>query len=467
MSGSPHAVAAPMTTVDRAGLWVNFSALVALFAVVCCSSHIYRFGDEYFHLLSVMLLREHGLTREYFQAPTMTSPGPLFAVIQQLAAPITRLDARNMRLVSFSLLLVLMGIFWGLLRRQGARCPVAYALMLMSVPPIYVCAGLALTEMPACVFFYGYVLLALLAHDSPDAAWGRRGLLALAAGLAFGIAVCGRQLFLPTLAAMPLLFTRKSRILDPLVILLAAIPLPLAMFSFWGALSPIHYMSASDVQLLRWQDWSSTHHGVLAFAYAAIIALVFDCRWPLQHWRLGVLAAVLSAVCLACLVLIPHATPVSMSRLAVPSGASGGVQLAIAGCLYLWGIFYALFLLTQLWRFRHAPLLRFELATVLLYLLPLGTLGWGCIRYVVPVAPLLILLHVEQGQDSPWRVVRMALACVFGLVLLLQLPELPNNIPDLRERIRRDPIFEGHQPPSCATPRSSANPDCCGWSGSC
>jgi hypothetical protein len=231
-----------------------------------------------------------------------------------------------------------------------------------------------------------------------------------------------------------------------LAVFLAAIPLPLALFYCWGALSPSRFM-VSQVTAPQWLDWSSTHHGIVVFGYAALIALIFDCKWPLQHRRMGLFAAVLSAAYLACLVLIPHAAPRSISRLEVPSLNSGWVQWAIAGGLYLWGIFYGLYLLAELWQFRRESLRRFQLATTLLYLLPLLMLGQGAIRYVLPVAPLLILLHVQRGANSPWRVGRMALGCILGLAILLQLPQLPNNIPDLRARIRLDPIFDGHQPP--------------------
>ena len=75
-----------------------------------------------------------------------------------------------MRLLTFAMLLLWIGLFACILRQYELPHPKTLFLTLMSAPPIYVCGGLWPTELPACIFFYGYLLLAVLAIQRPDSA---------------------------------------------------------------------------------------------------------------------------------------------------------------------------------------------------------------------------------------------------------------------------------------------------------
>ena len=104
----------------------------------------------------------------------------------------------------------------------------------------YVIGGLALTEMPAVFFFSAAVYLVIKSIGLPS---GIKQLsLLVVAGACMGLSILGRQPFLLTLAAFPILFIQRSpgkiNIAGLMAFLLSSLALPGYVFSVWHGLVP-------------------------------------------------------------------------------------------------------------------------------------------------------------------------------------------------------------------------------------
>lgn len=383
---------------------------LALLAVMILLSPDRLIFDERFHVPTIDLLREKGLTSEYLRYPTRSAPGPLYAVVHNLLAPFSRQTPLGMRIATFSMFLVVLAALVVAHRRIGSPTAVMSSLALIGVPFIWKTTGLALTEMPATLMFMGYLVIALYAFVGPESVgrMGQGGLIAaVAAGLLFGIAVCGRQNLLLTLPAALLLPGLRRDWLLLLAFGLAATALPLLLFlGFGGLTAPSH----------RYFSGFGLHALLLSAAYACIMALLLD---PGLSRRCGLmLPAAIGAILLYWALPSSEAVPflATVGRL-VPKSYHPLYASIVTPFLLAMGVFYLGTLSIDSARHQQISV-RFLSSTLLLTILSIGPITGFSTRYLVTAAPLLILVHSDAGVGSRLRPLAMLIGIAGGAISL-------------------------------------------------
>ncbi len=192
--------------------------------------------DERYYLYNVSLLHEYGLSKTYLLHHT-GSAGPLYSVLHYLLEPITQLRMPYIRFVNISLLLgtiYFLGLTLKLLHFSGS-----YALCVLAIPMTYTISGLALTEIPA-IFFFSAGLYLIIKISSNHTPYPTAIIHSLTGGIFVSFAILGRQPYLLTLAALPILFwNKKNYIRSGLLLLLtivASLALPCYIFYLWNGL---------------------------------------------------------------------------------------------------------------------------------------------------------------------------------------------------------------------------------------
>ena len=211
--------------------WIGLFILQLIFRRV-------PFYDEDDYLLNVALLHQYGFGKSYL-VNLIGSAGPLYSVVHFLFEPFTGLNAPYVRFVNTGFLAGVTYITWLTLRILNFQNRF-YAFYIMAIPMTYVIGGLALTEMPA-IFFFSTSIYLIIKCMSPLP--GKYVFFKLIlAGICMSFAILGRQPFLLTLAALPVLFFHKENykknILQLAVTLLFSIALPCYVFIIWKGLVP-------------------------------------------------------------------------------------------------------------------------------------------------------------------------------------------------------------------------------------
>src|SRR5262245_27197607 len=170
--------------------------------------------DEPWYLSNVPEFQRLGLSRQFLR-DLSGAAGPLYTVIQGLVAPWTGAVSPGVRAVNVVLLVVAAGALYALLRlldkpENSRASAIVGAASLLGVPFLWPSAGMALTEIPAMLFVVLWLLMMWFAVGFPSISPRLRGVLAVVAGLSFGLAVIGRQLVLLMLAGLAALGFRSS-----------------------------------------------------------------------------------------------------------------------------------------------------------------------------------------------------------------------------------------------------------------
>src|SRR4029077_89346 len=143
-------------------------------------------------------------------------------------------------------------------------------LTLLAVPFIWPAIGMALTEMPALLFFTCFVLLFLrLIESDPGSSPGMFG-LAFAAGLCLGVAILGRQTYLVVLPVLVIMiFWLREKWPAILICILMTLAVCGWLFVLWHGLGPPHVyrIARSSVRLTN---------VLLSLSYAAVATLFFN-----------------------------------------------------------------------------------------------------------------------------------------------------------------------------------------------
>lgn len=220
--------------------------------------------DEVYHLEGAQMLVRGSTVREMLLAPTTSAPGPLYAIVHAIFAPITNLRAPGVRWVNVVFLAWTVGATFTILS-QLHRCNALFtSCLLIGVPVSWVIGGMALTEAPAAAMAASALSCLIFAQSSHG--WNRPLSIAVfaASGVFAALAFLGRQIYLPILLMYVAVAVadKKAR---------------------WGA--SLHHVGrdfGAEVgsDLLYHGRSIAISHGVLSFAYIGAIVLL---RWPLGH----------------------------------------------------------------------------------------------------------------------------------------------------------------------------------------
>ena len=397
------------------GYQATTAALLLVLAVLIAISPARLIYDEVYYMQAVHILAASGSFDVLMHTRSDIAAGPLYPYLHVVASPLTGLAAPAIRYVNFACLLITLAALAWTLRLMGQSTPRLRAAMLMSVPMMWPTSGMALTELPALALVS--LAVALVGHGIVT--WSgpvRLGAFALS-GLLAGIAITGRQTYLPALAGYALLAIGERRLTVPALAALALAGAALTpMLIAWHGLTP------------PWQTQLSQglvpEYGVLAFVYlASATALIapgfFRSVYAKPNLRWVTLAAVMVAV-VVCIVTgfriavasrvvdkLPHLLQVPAQIGATVFTVSLAAAMVIAGLVNL-------------------VELRRDRIFVLLVVLALTLDGTAIAvshqfssRYVLAAFPFALLALQRWWQCDGWAVFRLGLGATMGLASLM------------------------------------------------
>jgi hypothetical protein len=201
--------------------------------------------DEGYQIGLARLVNKIGLLPALVSPDNPSAVGALYAIIHATLSPITHFDAPDIRWINFFLsALVLILVSSSIHQLQWEKI-LYVGFTMLSVPFLWPCIGLALTEVPALTafaagtFFFSRIDFA---NRSP-----RDSFFALLGGIAWGIAIVGRQNYLvliPCLVLWGLLFTNCRWF--ALFGVLGCVLSSFWMFAIWKGLVPQSHQTVLD-----------------------------------------------------------------------------------------------------------------------------------------------------------------------------------------------------------------------------
>ena len=397
----------------RLQLIVVTCCLLALVGMIATSPSQLRF-DEEVNLALAHLVAKNGWLHALPSPENFSNVGPLYPAIHLMLSPITRLQPPAIRWVNFCCFL---GVVLLLARCKPVE-PVAPRLLssftLLAVPFLWPAVGMALTELPALLFFTCFVLLFLRVIDSDVVLSPGTFGLAFAGGILSGTAILGRQTYLVVLPVLVMMmFWVRGKSLAVLVCIITALAICGWLFALWHGLAPPHiypltHSSVSFANLL------------LSLSYAAAATLFLNPRWLAGHRPTVWIICTLCGFALACFArnyedppaksLLVHAFG---NQFGLWIGFVVGCALAVIGAVWAWTTF------KTFWRERRDPVQVFLLLSLgALVLAPMKITWQFSSRYIVGALGVLYLIVDVPCQSPRYRAARIIVGTLLGMAIL-------------------------------------------------
>jgi hypothetical protein len=381
------------------------------------------FYDEDDYLLNIALLHKYGLGKNYL-VNLIGSAGPLYSVVHFIFEPLTGLKAPYIRLVNTGFLV---GVTWFTYRTLYLLnfSNRFYALFVMAIPMTYVIAGLALTEMPA-IFFFTAAIYLIIKSMSP--APGKYVLPQLIiGGLCISLAILGRQPFLLTLAALPVLFISKENYKKNIVLLaitlLFSVALPCYVFVIWRGLVPTIesqlYIDIAHAGISYRPDFF-----LLCVFYFSVSMLLISpafLRPPgknaLLRWSICFAAITIANFIFNWIALLP-AKPWLEKMLANPRLVYTSSILCGSAVIFL-GLYFTFCVYKNLQAMQYPKELVFFTASLLLVAAACIKITWGfSSRYAAQAIPLIVLTGSYTYKNSKYNPAGIVIGILTGLMSL-------------------------------------------------
>ncbi len=398
--------------------WTVILAANAVLFTFILASPPYPIYDENLYLAATKLLDDSGLSLDFLH--DVPGPaGPLHAVVYDAFIRSFGLTFPYPRLLSFALLLasafLLSRVARATVRAADLPDQVGPGLIggiVTVLPTAAVSAGMALTEMPA-MFVVSLALLLLVWTMSASSSSASIG-FAVAAGLALGAAVLGRQnyvMVLPcTLLTLPA-WTEHARPRNTMrigVVCAVTIGVVAPVFLIWGGLVPPKAVYTGQGVAL----WN----GVLATGYGGIVGFLIAPELVTRRsWHFDV-AAVIAAVIWA-LIGVP-AMPMYTAIGAILGERGAAVFATFFGLVISFIATYFVGCMGHhLWRNRDNRMTIFLGVTALAgFASNAKVTHLFSSRYVFVFLPLL-LLSLAPAMRLTWHLpIRVAVGAVVGLI---------------------------------------------------
>lgn len=378
--------------------------------------------DEVLFIPNVYLFEKHGLSREFLANLDNQAPGPLYEFVHYPLRHITQLDTPGIRLVNVFMLGLLTLVLARILvsvRNIPFRQALYFSVGIMAVPMIWQVSGMALTEMPTMLFGALSLLLLTVAIKQEEKSTLRSTLAAALAGFALGLAILGRSPFLLLgLASFSLLlnnFSNPRRWRTVLLYSLIGWGMAVPVFMVWDGLVP-------PQQAFVGQGGISIWHGILAFAYGALLTLIIAPRWFYFNRRilfllLGTYAALLL---LNVYVLDYQYAPLNKTLdMLFPSSFMGMYPYIVSPLLATAAIYFVACSLLRAWEKRTDPVFLFFLACGMLILASsFKVTHLFSSRYVAQATPFFILVFPDFDRPAIGRVLRFVIGMAIGFLSL-------------------------------------------------
>ncbi|GAA0313930.1 hypothetical protein GCM10009087_25380 [Sphingomonas oligophenolica] len=382
-------------------------ALVVLIALVSGSTRQYIY-DEPFYLEGARVLVRGASFRDFLLAPLNTPAGPLYAVMHWLLAPLTGLRPPAIRVPNLILFVAACVAIAYAMGRWRLSNPWARTAMLLGLPIMWVSAGMALTEMPALAFASFSLAAAAWAMTGAPEARLRPWVGFILAGLCLGVAVLGRQPYLPAAGGFLLIALFEPRFRWPAAlaaILACAVPLP--VFLVWGGLVTPHEARVGGIDL---------GHGALAFAYMSALILILAPAYFMTKWKWSLAAGLVVGLAILPFGGMPNPVAPGIVAHLPPALAAlfqlgisvvlvgGGASLIVASCINI---------LDR----------RDDRIFVLMVVLTLGLTSTAAAvvhlfssRYLMTAFPFALLAVQPYFTPSRWAAVRLAGGALVGFL---------------------------------------------------
>jgi hypothetical protein len=394
-------------------LIVVTGCLSALLAMIAMSPSQLRY-DERNHIGLAQLVVMNGWRDALLSPENHSAAGPLYPAIHLMLSPITHLQPPAIRWVNFCCFL---GIVLLLARCKPTEpiCPrILSGFTLLAVPFLWPAVGMALTELPALLFFTCFVLL-FLRVINPDVVLSREVFgLSFVAGLCLGAAILGRQTYLiilPVLVVM--MFWLREKWSSVLICIITSLAVCSWLFVLWHGLAPPHYYQLAHSAV-------SFTNLLLSLSYAAVATLFLNSAWL---WRQRATVWIISILCGFALAYFArnYQDPPAKSLLVHAFGMQLGLWIGFAVFCFLGaiGAVWAWTTFKTFWRKREDPGQVFLLLTLgALILAPMKMTAQFSSRYIVGCLGVLFLVVDEPLKSSRYWEARMFVGSVLGMAIL-------------------------------------------------
>lgn len=376
--------------------------------------------DEAFFVKNFDLYQRYGMSKQFLVEMQDQAPGPLYEFVHFTFRPLTNLTTPGIRLVNVFLLgltILLIAQIIRLTQNLLFSQALTYAVALVAVPMVWQVTGLALTEMPTMFFSMLAVFLLLLAIRNEEMVV-KSSLMAIAAGLAFGLSVLGRSPFLVlSIASSALLlgkFSSPARWRTLILFAFCGLSIAIPVFLTWKGLVPPQQAFIGE----GFSIW----HGMLSFAYGALLAAIIAPRWFYFNNKTILLLAVCYILFLLANIFLVRYEYAPLAKTMVrfmPLSFMDYYSFIISPFLATISLYFIVCSLMRAWEHRSEPFFVFVLfAGMLLLASSFKVTHLFSTRYVAQAAPFFILLF--PGYDSPTtgRWLRFLFGMLIGLASL-------------------------------------------------
>ena len=397
----------------RLQLIVVTGCLLAMVAMIVTSPSQLRY-DEHNHIGLTQIVATNGWRYALLSPENRSAAGPLYPAIHLMLSPITHLQSPAIRWLNFCCFL---GVVL-LLARCKPLEPVAPRFLssftLLAVPFLWPAVGMALTELPALLFFTCFVLLFLRVINSDVVLSTGIFWLALLAGLCLGVAILGRQTYLIVVPALVvLMFWQREKWLSVLLCIITSLAVCSWLFVLWHGLAPPHYYRITESS-------GSFANLLFSLSYAAAATLFLNPAWLCRQ---RVTVWIICTLCGSALSYFARnfEDPPAKSLLVHTFGNQFGLGIGfVIGCaLAAIGAVWAWTTVKTFWRERRDPGQVFLLLTLgALVLTPMKMTAQFSSRYVVGCVGVLFLVVDAPLRPSRYWAARMFVGSLLGMAIL-------------------------------------------------
>jgi hypothetical protein len=389
------------------------SCLLALAATIAISPLQLKY-DERNHIGLAQLVAKSGWQYALTSPENPSAAGPLYPAIHLGLFPITHLRAPAIRWVNFCCFVGIVLLLASYKPTASLETRLVFALSLLAIPFLWPAVGMALTELPALLFFTCFVLLFLKLIDSDVALSSRVFGLAFAAGFCLGIAILGRQTYLVIVPiSVLMMFWLGEKWLAALLCSMTALAISGWLFALWHGLAPPQYYRLT-------QSSVSFSYLLRSLSYAAVATLFLNPLWLLRQREKAWIVCAFCGIALA-YVARNYEDPPAKSVLVHLFGMQMGLWIRfVIGCaLGAIGVIWAWVVLKTFRREWQDPGRAFLLLSLgALVLAPMKMTAQFSSRYIVGCLGVLLLVIDSPHEFGRYWAPRMFIGSFAGIAIL-------------------------------------------------
>ncbi|SHM92922.1 hypothetical protein SAMN05444266_11424 [Chitinophaga jiangningensis] len=378
--------------------------------------------DEPLFVRNLYLFDKEGLSARFLLEMNDQAPGPLYQLIHYPLYAVTHWQTPGIRLVNMTLLA---GITFLLIRiitlqyKVKSGTAIIYAANIMAVPMIWQISGMALTEIPPIFFSTLAIYWLLLSINRADQSVTRTVLYAVVAGVATGLAILGRSPFLILIPSSYILlwYYRRYKLswISIGIYTIVALSICMPVFLIWKGLVPPKQALVAAGGINLW-------HGILAFAYGALLTIIIAPAWFVINRRITIGLVLFYVLLLVLNITVLHYSFAPLSKAVgkvFPAAVTNVYPYIISPALATVAIYYVACCAWQAWQRKSEPVFLFLLSCCMLMLATnLKVTHLFSSRYVGQAAAFLIILLVPYDKFTYSKCIRFALGMIIGLLSL-------------------------------------------------